>query len=259
MLIVDSHCHLDDERLYGDVDAVIKRAEEAGVKVIQTICTQRKDFPIIKELSEKYPHVYCSFGIHPHHADEDIVDEAEIIKMARHPKVIGIGETGLDYFYENAPKKEQIESFKRHIRSARTLDLPIIIHTRDADDDTVAIMDELREEGPYKALFHCFSSSPKLAEYGVKNGIYFSASGILTFKKSNELRDIFKNIPEERLLVETDAPYLAPEPMRGKTCEPAYTTHTAQRLADIRGISLEHLAQVTTDNFFILFNKAERP
>lgn len=259
MFLVDSHCHLDDERLYGEVDAVLQRADAAGVKVLQTICTQRKDFPVISALSETYPNLYCSFGIHPHHADTDVVDEAEIITAAQHPKVIGIGETGLDYFYENAPKAEQIESFKRHIRAARTLGLPVIIHSRDADDDTIAIMDDLRQEGAYKALFHCFSSTAKLAQYGVEKGVYFSASGIITFKKSNELRDIFKSIPEELLLVETDAPYLAPEPMRGKTCEPAYTAHTAQRLADIRGVTVQQLASATTANFFKLFSKAKHP
>ena len=259
MMLVDSHCHLDDERLYPTVNSVLQRADAAGIKVLQTICTERKDFPVITALADMYPNVYCSFGIHPHHADEDVVTEEEILTAAQHPKVIGIGETGLDYFYENAPKAEQIESFKKHIRAARTLDLPVIIHTRDADDDTMAIMDEMREEGPYKALFHCFSSSPKIAEYGVKHGVFFSASGIITFKKSEELREVFKTIPEELLLVETDAPYLAPEPLRGKTCEPAYTLHTAQRLADIRGVTLDHLAEVTTNNFFKLFSKAKRP
>lgn len=259
MMLVDSHCHLDDERLYPTVDAVLQRADAAGIKVLQTICTERKDFPVISALADMYPNVYCSFGIHPHHADKDIVDEAEILEAAQHPKVIGIGETGLDYFYENAPRDEQIESFKKHIRAARKLDLPVIIHSRDADDDTIAIMDEMREEGPYKALFHCFSSSAKLAEYGMKNDVFFSASGILTFKKSDELREIFKKVPEDLLLVETDAPYLAPVPMRGKTCEPAFTAHTAQRLADIREVPLEHIAKVTTENFFMLFNKAKPP
>lgn len=259
MMLVDSHCHLDDERLYPNVDAILQRADAAGIKVLQTICTERKDFPVISALADMYPNVYCSFGIHPHHADKDIVEESEILEAAQHPKVIGIGETGLDYFYENAPRQEQIDSFKKHIRAARKLDLPVIIHSRDADDDTIAIMDEMREEGPYKALFHCFSSSPKLAEYGVKNDVSFSASGIITFKKSDELREIFKGIPEDLILVETDAPYLAPVPMRGKTCEPAFTAHTAQHLADIREVSLEHLAKVTTKNFFTLFNKAKPP
>ncbi len=255
-MLVDSHCHLDDEKLLPEIESILQRADEAGIKVMQTICTQRKDFPIIKDLAESHSNIYCSFGIHPHSAADDIVDEAEIIEAAQHPKVIGIGETGLDYFYENSPRQEQIDSFKKHIRAARKLDLPVIIHSRDADDDTIAIMDEMREEGAYKALFHCFSSSKRLADYGVKNGVYMSASGIITFKKSQELRDIFKEVPEDLLLVETDAPYLAPEPLRGKVCEPAFTAHTARRLADIREITLEHLASVTTANFFKLFNKA---
>lgn len=258
MHIVDSHCHLDDERLIGDIDGVLDRAKSANIKTLQTICTRLSDFPTIKGLAEKHENIYCSYGIHPHHADEDTVTENDIKKAANHPKVIGVGETGLDYYYENAPKKEQRESFIRHIRAARDLDLPVIIHTRSADDDTMAIMDDMRAEGPFKALFHCFSSTRRLAEYGFENNVYFSASGIVTFKKSNELRDIFKNVPEDKLLVETDAPYLAPEPKRGKVCEPAYTAYTAQLLADIRGASLEDIARQTTDNFFALFSKADR-
>lgn len=258
MHIVDSHCHLDDKRLFENIDDVLARAANANVKTMQTICTRRSDFPAIKKLAEQHPNIYCSFGIHPHHADEDIVTEDEIKEACQHSRVIGVGETGLDYYYENSPKKEQRESFIKHIRAARALDLPIIIHTRDADDDTISIMDDMRAEGPYKALFHCFSSTMRLAEYGIENDVYFSASGIVTFKKSKELRDVFKLVPEDRLLVETDAPYLAPEPKRGKVCEPAYTAYTAQLVADIRGVSLEELAATTTDNFYTLFSKARR-
>lgn len=258
MYIVDSHCHLDDERLIDDIEGVLARAESANIKTLQTICTRLSDFPTIKGLAEKHDNIFCSFGIHPHHADEDTVSEDDIKKVATHPKVIGVGETGLDYYYENSPKKEQRESFIKHIRAARALDLPLIIHTRDADDDTIAIMDDMRAEGPYKALFHCFSSTRRLAEYGFENDVYFSASGIVTFKKSNELRDIFKNVPEDKLLVETDAPYLAPVPKRGKVCEPAFTAYTAQLLADIRGVSLEAIAETTTQNFFKLFSRATK-
>lgn len=259
MHIVDSHCHLDDERLMQDLGDVLARAQEADVKTMQTICTRRDDFPVISDLAQKHDNIYCSFGIHPHHADEDIVSEDEIKAACQNPRVIGVGETGLDYYYENSPKKEQRESFIKHIRAARALDLPVIIHTREADDDTISIMDDMRAEGSFKALFHCFSSSMRLAEYGIDNDVYFSASGIVTFKKSNELREVFKLVPEDRLLVETDAPYLAPEPKRGKVCEPAFTAYTAQRVADIRGVSLADLAAKTTENFFTLFSKAKQP
>ena len=257
--IVDSHCHLNDERLFGEVGDVIQRAHDAGVTVLQTICTRRSDFPVIHKLTQSYPNLYCSFGIHPHHVDEDVVDEAEIIAHGQLDKVIGIGETGLDYYYDNAPRAQQQESFRRHIRAARALDLPVIIHTRDAEEDTIAILNELREEGPFRTLFHCFSSSPKLAEYATEQGIYVSASGILTFKKSDELRAAFARIPTERLLVETDAPYLAPVPQRGKVCEPAYTVHTAACLAELKGLSYAELATATTANFFRLFSKAQPP
>ena len=258
MHIVDSHCHLNDDRLYNNIEDVLERAEQANVKTLQTICTRRGDFPVIKTLAEQYHHVYCSFGIHPHHVDDDYVEEAEIKEVCQYSKVIGVGETGLDYYYENSAKKEQRESFIRHIRAARELDLPVIIHTRDADDDTMEILDEMRAEGDFKALFHCFSSSMRLAEYGIEMGAYFSASGIITFKKNNDLRDVFKVVPEEKILLETDAPYLAPEPKRGKICEPAYTAYTAQFLAQERGVSFEHLASTTTRNFYTLFNKADK-
>ena len=255
--LVDSHCHLDDARYNDDLESVIARAGESGVSYMQTICTQRADFPIIHKLALAHQNVFCSYGIHPHNASED-VPEKEILEHGAMDKVIGIGETGLDYYYDNSPREIQQESFRRHIRAARKLNLPVIIHSRDADDDTIALMEEAYAEGPFKALFHCFSSGPKLAEYGIKRGVFFSASGIITFKKSEELRQLFKQVPLEQLLVETDAPYLAPEPHRGQRCEPAFTALTAQRLADIKGVSYEDLARITTDNFFTLFNKATR-
>lgn len=258
MVLVDSHCHLDDERFNGELDDILARADEAGIKYMQTICTQKSDFPIIHGLAQKHDNIFCSYGIHPHHAADDIVDIETIIEHGQKPKVIGIGETGLDYFYENSPKKEQIESFKKHIRAARKLDLPVIIHTRDADDDTIAVMEEMMAEGPFKALFHCFSSSMRLAKWGIENDVWFSASGIITFKNAQELRDSFKLVPSDRLLVETDAPYLAPVPHRGKRCEPAFTKDTAAYLADIRDESPEDLYKATTNNFFTLFDKAQR-
>ncbi|MES2983562.1 MAG: TatD family hydrolase [Pseudomonadota bacterium] len=258
-MLIDSHCHLNYPEL-ADTAAVVARAREAGVRVMQTISTQRSDFAAVKRLAETYPEIYCSIGIHPHEAEphEDIT-EAELLAEANHPRVIGIGETGLDYYYEHSPKKAQQELFARHIRVARQLDLPVIIHSRDADADTVAMVKEAHQEAPFRFLIHCFSSTQYLSDESVKLGGYVSASGIITFKKSQALRDSFATVPLERLLVETDSPYLAPEPHRGKPCEPAYTAHTAQRLAEIKGVSTDELARVTTENFFTLFSKAQRP
>lgn len=257
-MLVDSHCHLNYPEL-SDTAGVIARAKEAGVGLMQTISTQRSDFAQVKALADAYPEIYCSIGVHPHEAEphEDI-SEAELLAEANHPKVIGIGETGLDYYYEHSPKKAQQELFKRHIRVGRALDLPVIIHSREADEDTVAILQEAYAEGPFRILIHCFSSSQYLAEEAVKLGGYISASGIITFKKSQALRDSFKSVPLERLLVETDSPYLSPEPYRGKPCEPAFTVHTARKLAEVKSVAVEDLIAATTNNFFTLFSKVKR-
>lgn len=258
-MLVDSHCHLIYPEL-ADTAGVIARAKAAGVGVMQTISTQRSDFAPVKALAEAHPEIYCSIGIHPHEAEphEDI-SEAELLAEASHPRVIGIGETGLDYYYEHSPRVAQQELFRRHINVARKLDLPVIIHSRNADEDTVAILKECYTEAPFKFLIHCFSSSQYLSDESVKLGGYVSASGIITFKKSQALRDSFATVPLDRLLVETDAPYLAPEPHRGKPCEPAFTALTAKKLAEIKGVGVEELARATTDNFFRLFSKAMRP
>jgi len=257
-MLVDSHCHLNYPDL-ADTAGVIARAKEAGIGLMQTISTQRSDFAQVKALAGAHPEIYCSIGIHPHEAEphEDISEE-ELLKEADHPKVIGIGETGLDYYYEHSPREAQQELFRRHIRVARKLDLPVIVHSRDADEDTVKILQESMKEGQFRFLIHCFSSSKYLSDKSVELGGYISASGIITFKKSQALRDAFTTVPLERLLVETDAPYLAPEPYRGKPCEPAYTRHTAKKLAEIKSVSEEELARVTTENFFRLFSKARQ-
>ena len=257
-MLVDSHCHLNYPAL-ADTAAVIARAKEAGVGLMQTISTKRADFAEVKQLAETHPEIYCSIGIHPHEAEphEDISEE-ELLREANHPRVIGIGETGLDYYYEHSPRKAQRELFRRHIRVARQLDLPVIVHSRNADEETVQILKEGMGEGPFHFLIHCFSSSKYLAEESVKLGGYISCSGIITFKKSQALRDAVATIPLESLLLETDAPYLAPEPYRGKPCEPAYTKFTAARLADVKGVACESLAAATTENFFRLFDKAVR-
>ena len=256
-MLVDSHCHLNYPEL-ADTAAIVARAKEAGVALMQTISTQRSDFSQVKLLAMAYPEIYCSIGIHPHEAEphEDISEE-ELLREASHPRVIGIGETGLDYYYAHSPRQAQQELFKRHIRVARKLDLPVIVHSREADEDTVAILQEAYRESPFKFLIHCFSSTQYLSDESVKLGGYISASGIITFKKSHALRDSFASVPLERLLVETDSPYLAPEPHRGKPCEPSYTVFTAKKLAEVKSVSVETLAEVTTKNFFTLFNKAK--
>lgn len=258
-MLVDSHCHLNYPE-FSDLASVVARAKEAGVGVMQTISTQRQDFAVVKSIAEEYPEVYCSIGIHPHEAaPHEGITEEELRREAAHRRVIGVGETGLDYYYEHSPRAIQRELFKRHIRVARALELPVIVHSRAADEETIEILKEAHQEGPFRFLIHCFSSTEYLAEEYVRLGGYISVSGILTFKKSQALRDAVGKVPLESLLVETDAPYLAPEPYRGKPCEPAYTKFTAQKLAEIKGVSFEEIARGTTDNFFRLFSRAVRP
>lgn len=258
-MLVDSHCHLNYPQL-ADTTGVIARAKAAGVGLMQTISTKRSDFAEVKALSEAHPEIYCSIGIHPHEAEghADITAD-ELLRAANHPRVIGIGETGLDYFYEHSPRALQQALFRRHIQVARKLDLPVIVHSRDADGDTVSILQEEHEEGPFRFLIHCFSSTKYLSDKSIEIGGYISCSGILTFRKSEALREVISQVPLEYLLVETDAPYLAPEPHRGKPCEPAYTALTAQRLSEIKQVDIETILRVTTDNFFRLFSKAARP
>lgn len=255
-MLVDSHCHLNYPE-FADLDAVLARAKAAGVGRMQTISTKRSDFAQVKAIASAHPEIYCSIGIHPHEAEphEDITED-ELLAEANHPKVIGIGETGLDYYYEHSPREAQQTLFRRHIHVARQLDLPVIVHSREADEDTVAILQDEHQQGPFRFLIHCFSTTNYLAEESVKLGGYISASGIITFKKSQALRDSFQAVPLERLLVETDAPYLAPEPHRGKKCEPAFTAYTAAKLAEVKAISAAELARVTTENFYRLFSKA---
>lgn len=253
--VVDSHCHLD--MIKEDLDKVVKQAEENGVKHMMTICTELKDVEAIKSIVKKYPNnISCSFGIHPHETHTDLLSVDEIISFAKSMNASAIGETGLDYFYDHSDRKIQKESFRNHIIAAAKLKLPLIIHTRDAEEDTMMILDEMRAKYDFKAVFHCFSSSMELAEYAVKHGIYMSASGILTFNKSENVRDSFKIVPKNLLLVETDSPFLAPVPFRGKECSPAMTTHTLQVLADLHATKIEDMAKLTTQNFRTLFKHA---
>lgn len=258
-MLVDSHCHLDFPEFAEDFDQIMSRAAEANVGLMLTICTHLSRFPRVLAVAERFDNVYCSVGIHPHEAGEEIEVTAEqLIKLAEHPKVVGFGETGLDYFYEHSPREAQKRSFRAHIEAARIAQLPIIIHTRDADEDMAAILEEEMGKGTFPGLVHCFSSGRALGEKAVELGLYLSLSGILTFKKSEDLRTIATDMPLEKLLVETDSPFLAPMPHRGKRCEPAFVAQTAAVLADLKGMSPAALADVTTDNFFSLFTKVPR-
>ena len=256
-MLIDSHCHLDYFK-GEELDAVITRARAAGVAEMVSIGTSLEQSRRILALVEDRPGIWCSIGIHPQHAHEEPVPEPEVLAaMTRHPKVIGIGESGLDYFYDTAPPEVQKAGFRAHIRASRLAGVPLAIHARDADADIAAILREERDAGgPFDFLLHCFSSGRGLAEAALEMGGYISLSGILTFPKSEELRAIARDVPAERLLVETDSPYLAPTPYRGKRNEPGYVAHTAAKLAEVRGMSGEALADLTTANFRRLYAKA---
>jgi TatD DNase family protein len=258
-MLVDSHCHLDFPEFAPEIAQVVARAEAAGVGICVTIGTKLAGAERVREIATEFPGVFCSVGIHPHEAAaETLASEAPLLELASHRKVVGIGETGLDYYYEHSPREAQIANFRAHIRAARDLGLPLIVHTRDAEDDTIAILREEMEEGAFAGLIHCFTGTAQLAQAALDMGLYISASGILTFKKADALRDVLRDVPLERLLVETDAPYLAPVPHRGKRNEPAYVAHTAKVLAELKGIPADALAAATTANFLRLFARVPR-
>lgn len=259
-MLVDSHCHLDFPNLQEDLDGVLERAAQAGVETMVTISTRMTTFDKVLSIAEEVPNVFCTVGIHPHHvADEPQVSVQELVDRACHPKVVGIGESGLDYYYEHSPREAQAESFRIHIAAAREAGVPLVVHTRDADEDTAAILADEMAKGRYPGLLHCFSSGAKLAHAAVDLGLYVSFSGILTFKRSEALRAIAAELPCDRLLVETDSPYLAPQPKRGKRNEPAFVAYTAEVLAETRGQSAADMAAITTANFHTLFSKVPRP
>ncbi|HEX2761006.1 MAG TPA: TatD family hydrolase [Rhizomicrobium sp.] len=259
-MLIDSHCHLDFPDYAGQVDQVVARANAAGVGVCLSIGTELKRFPGVRAVAEKFPNVWCSVGVHPHESEKELLDdEAALIRETAHPKVVGIGETGLDYYYEHSPRIPQQKNFRSHIAAARQTGLPVIVHTRDADDDTIDILRDEMEKGRFTGLIHCFTGTQKLADAALELGLYISVSGIATFKNSGVLRDVIKTVPMDRLLVETDAPYLAPVPYRGKTNEPAFVVHTARMLAELKGVTDDELAETTTANFFRLFSKVQRP
>jgi TatD DNase family protein len=258
-MLVDSHCHLDFSDFDAERSAILQRAGEANVGVMVTISTRVRQFDRIRSIAEAYSNVFCSVGTHPHNAGEETdVKAEELVSLSAYEKCVAIGEAGLDYHYDKSPREAQANGLRTHINAARQTGLPLVIHARNADADMEHILVEEAGKGPFPFLLHCFSSGPRLAEVGVELGGYVSFSGILTFKNSPEIRAIAKNVPEDRLLVETDAPYLAPPPHRGKRNEPAFVRHTAQCLADTRGRSIQEIESLTTRNFFRLFSKVPR-
>lgn len=260
---IDSHCHLNHEKnAEGDSPAsIIERAKAAGVNGMLTVCCEiDKEFEDLLSLANTYDNLWCSIGTHPHEAVQDTEIQytaSDIADLAKkNPKVIGIGESGLDYYYNHSPKDEQQTSFRKHIQACLEADLPLIVHARDADEDIVTILQEENQSGRLKGLMHCFSSTQYLADKALEMGFYISFSGIVTFKKAQELRDIAKTVSLDRILVETDSPYLAPEPYRGKVNEPAHVVHTGRCLAEIHNVSEEEIAKHSTQNFFDLFQTA---
>jgi TatD DNase family protein len=258
-MLVDSHCHLDFPDFADDLAAVVSRAEQSGVGVMVSIGTHLSRFSGVLAVADRYPSVYCTAGIHPHEAGSaPPASEDALRTLALHPKVIGFGETGLDFYYDKSPRSEQEASFRTHIAAARAAGLPVVIHSRDADRDMARILAEEMDRGRFAGLLHCFSSGADLARTALDLGLYISVSGIITFKNSSPLRDIVADIPLDRLLVETDCPYLAPSPHRGRRNEPAFVRHTADALAAIKGVSAAEVAEATTANFLRLFTKVPR-
>lgn len=256
-MLIDSHCHLEYEGLVEDQQGVLARARDAGISGFLNISTRQREWDQVIGTAARETDVWASVGIHPHEAEaHSDLGSAALIEAAAHPKVIGIGETGLDYYYEHSNRKSQQALFRTHIEVSRKTGLPLIVHTRDAEDDTARIIAEEMEKGAFPALIHCFTASADFARKMLDLGLSISLSGIVTFKNARSLQAIASELPEDRLLVETDAPFLAPVPHRGRTCEPAYTADTARFLTDLRGIESEHLADMTTRNFFALFRKA---
>jgi TatD DNase family protein len=256
-MLIDSHCHLQYKGLVEDQAGVLSRAREAGIGGFLNISTRASEWDAVIATAAREPDVWASVGIHPHEADNHAdLGEQALLDAAAHPKVIGIGETGLDYYYDHSDRETQADLFRIHIAVARATGLPAIIHTRDAEDDTARIVAEEMEKGAFPALIHCFTASADFAGKMLELGLSISLSGIVTFKNAKDLQDIAKHLPEDRLLVETDAPFLAPVPHRGTTCEPAYTADTARFVANLRAMDEERLGATTTRNFFNLFNKA---
>ncbi len=260
MNVIDSHCHLDYPGLAEDLPGVITRAGGAGVRLMLSIGTRVSKFEQVLALAERYDNVFCTVGTHPHNAaEEPDVTTDELVRLARHPKVVGIGEAGLDYHYDLSPRDIQAMSFRVHIEAARQTGLPLVIHSREAEADTASILEEEMAKGEFKPLLHCYSSKAELARRGLALGAYVSFSGILTYKNAEDIRETAREVPVDRLLVETDAPYLAPVPYRGKSNEPAFVVKTLEKLAEIKGVAPEEMAGITSRNFLALFDKVAKP
>ena len=258
-MLVDSHCHLDFPDFADDLDAIVARAEAAGIGRIVTISTRVRRIDALLAVTARFPNVYCSVGTHPHQADEeDGISADELIALAQHSKVVALGEAGLDYFYEHGSRDAQARGFRTHIAAARATGLPLVIHTREADEDCGHILEKETAKGAFRAVLHCYTGGRELAMKAVALGLYIGFTGILTFKKSDALRELAAELPADRILVETDAPYLAPGKFRGKRNEPSYVVETAKVLAETRGVSLEEVSRQTTENFFRLFSKVPR-
>jgi len=258
-MLIDTHCHLDFPDFAPELAETIARAKARGVARMITISTHLSRFDRVKAVAETYPEVFCTVGTHPHHSHEEAEPTVEALaSLSKHPKCVGLGEAGLDYHYDNSPRDIQKKSFRIHIAAARETGLPLIIHARDADADIARMLEEETAKGAFPFVLHCFTGGPDLARRGLALGGSISFSGVITFKNAEPLRDIALAVPSDRLLVETDAPYLAPEPMRGKTNEPAFVVHTAARLAALRGVRETEMARMTTENFFRLFRKVPR-
>jgi TatD DNase family protein len=259
-MLVDSHCHLDFPDFAQELDDVVARAGAAGVGRIVTISTRVRKLEHLLAIAERFPNVYCSVGTHPHNAHEELdLGTDELVARTRHPKVVAIGEAGLDYHYDNSPRDAQAQGFRNHIAAARATGLPLVIHSREADDDTARILEEETGKGAFPAVLHCYTGGPELARRAIALGLSISFTGILTFKNSQNLRDIAASLPADRILVETDAPYLAPGRHRGKRNEPAHVVEIAKVLAETRGVTFDQIARETTDNFFKLFSKVPGP
>jgi TatD DNase family protein len=258
-MLVDSHCHLDFPDFADDLDGVVERAAAAGICRIVTISTRVRRLGELLAIAERFPNVYCSVGTHPHNADEeDGIAAGELVELTNHPKVVALGEAGLDYFYDNGSPQAQARGFRAHIAASRLTGLPLVIHTRDADEDCGRILEEEAAKGAFRAVLHCYTGGRELAMKAIDLGLSISFTGILTFKKSQALRDLAAELPADRVMVETDAPYLAPGKFRGKRNEPSYVVEIAKVLADARGVSLEEISRQTSENFFRLFSKVPR-
>ena len=259
-MLTDSHCHLDFPDFNDDLPQIIARAREAGVNRVVTICTKRAGLANVISIAERFPEVWFAYGIHPMRVvEEPLIEVAELVEAAKHPRMVAIGETGLDYHYTADSAEVQQTSLRRHIEACRQTGLPLVIHSRAADDDMAMILREEHAKGAFTCVMHCFSSGAELAATALELGFYLSMSGIATFPKSSEVRDIFSTAPLDRILVETDSPYLAPVPYRGKRNEPSYTAHTAKKGAEVFGVTAEEFAAQTEANFDRLFTRATVP